>query len=87
MPITRVICRYQYDALDRVCAATPLSGARVQRVYQKDRLSVEIQGAVHRRVMQFDDYVLAEQRAAETVLPATDLQRSVLPGYFNRKAS
>jgi RHS repeat-associated protein len=28
--------------------------------------------------MQFDDHVLAEQRAAETVLPATDLQRSVL---------
>jgi RHS repeat-associated protein len=50
----------------------------VQRIYQKNRLSMEIQGAVHRRVMQFDDHVLAEQRATETVLPATDLQRSVL---------
>jgi len=73
-----ILCRYQYDALDRLCAATPLSDARVQRFYQKNRLSMEIQGAVHRRVMQIDDYVLAEQRAAETVLPATDLQRSVL---------
>jgi RHS repeat-associated protein len=73
-----VLCRYQYDALDRLAAATPLAEATVQRVYQKNRLSVEIQGAVHRRVMQFDDHVLAEQRAAETVLPATDLQRSVL---------
>jgi len=73
-----VLCRYHYDALDRLAAATPLAEASVQRVYQKNRLSVEIQGAVHRRVMQFDDHVLAEQRAAETVLPATDLQRSVL---------
>jgi RHS repeat-associated protein len=73
-----VLCRYQYDALDRLAAATPLAEATVQRVYQKNRLSVEILGAVHRRVMQFDDHVLAEQRAAETVLPATDLQRSVL---------
>lgn len=73
-----VLCRYHYDALDRLAAATPLAEATVQRIYQKNRLSVEIQGAVHRRVMQFDDHVLAEQRAAETVLPATDLQRSVL---------
>ncbi|WP_460042122.1 RHS repeat-associated core domain-containing protein [Pseudomonas sp. S2_H01] len=73
-----VLCRYHYDALDRLAAATPLAEATVQRVYQKYRLSVEIQGALHRRVMQFDDHVLAEQRAAETVLPATDLQRSVL---------
>jgi RHS repeat-associated protein len=73
-----VLCRYHYDALDRLAAATPLAEATVQRVYQKNRLSVEILGAVHRRVMQFDDHVLAEQRAAETVLPATDLQRSVL---------
>ncbi|WP_460042127.1 RHS repeat-associated core domain-containing protein [Pseudomonas sp. S2_H01] len=74
----KLLCRYQYDALDRLAASTPLAEATVQRVYQKNRLSVEIQGALHRRVMQFDDHVLAEQRAAETVLPATDLQRSVL---------
>ncbi|WP_460042128.1 RHS repeat-associated core domain-containing protein [Pseudomonas sp. S2_H01] len=72
------MCRYQYDALDRLATATPLADAMVQRFYQKNRLSMEIQGAVRRRVMQFDDHVLAEQRAAETVLPATDLQRSVL---------
>jgi RHS repeat-associated protein len=77
-PIAHVICRYQYDALDRLAAATPLVEAKVQRVYQKNRLSVEIQVTVHRRVMQFDDHVLAEQRATETMLPATDLQRSVL---------
>jgi RHS repeat-associated protein len=77
-PAETVLSRYQYDALDRLAAATPLVEAKVQRIYQKNRLSVEIQGAVHRRVMQFDDHVLAEQRAAETVLPATDLQRSVL---------
>ncbi|WP_460042124.1 RHS repeat-associated core domain-containing protein [Pseudomonas sp. S2_H01] len=76
--VRSVLCRYRYDALDRLAAATPLAEATVQRVYQKNRLSVEIQGALHRRVMQFDDHVLAEQRAAETVLPATDLQRSVL---------
>jgi RHS repeat-associated protein len=76
--VRTVLCRYRYDALDRLAAATPLAEASVQRVYQKNRLSVEIQGAVHRRVMQFDHHVLAEQRAAETVLPATDLQRSVL---------
>ena len=73
-----VFCRYQYDALDRLAASTPGSNATVQRIYQKNRLSVEIQGAVHRRVMQFDDHVLAEQRATDTMLPATDLQGSVL---------
>ncbi|WP_460042125.1 RHS repeat-associated core domain-containing protein [Pseudomonas sp. S2_H01] len=78
LPIAHVICRYHYDALDRLVAATPLGEATVQRVYQKNLLSVEIQGAMHRQVMQFDDHVLAEQCAAETVLPATDLQRSVL---------
>jgi len=74
----KTLCRYKYDALDRLAVATPLAEATVQRIYQKNRLSMEIQGAVYRRVMQFDDHVLAEQRAAETVLPATDLQRSVL---------
>jgi len=73
-----VFCRYQYDALDRLAASALAFEATVQRVYQKNRLSLEVQGAVHRRVMQFDDHVLAEQRATETVLPATDLQRSVL---------
>ncbi|MHA6124887.1 RHS repeat-associated core domain-containing protein [Pseudomonas fluorescens group sp. PF-1] len=84
MPSNRatVLCRYHYDALNRVTASAPSAQASVQRFYLKDRLTTEIQGAVQRSIMQHEDQLLAQRErqttAVQTHLLATDQQRSVL---------
>ncbi|EGH26291.1 YD repeat-containing protein, partial [Pseudomonas amygdali pv. mori str. 301020] len=40
----RVLCRYRYDALDRIAVVDPDVQEVVSRFYQKNRLTVEIQG-------------------------------------------
>ncbi|MDU8499746.1 RHS repeat-associated core domain-containing protein [Pseudomonas syringae] len=78
----RVLCRYRYDALDRIAVVDPEAQEAVSRFYRKNRLTVEIQGAVRRRVFHAEDRVLAEYEAdgaAERVdLLGTDMQSSVL---------
>ncbi|RXT88454.1 RHS repeat-associated core domain-containing protein [Pseudomonas syringae] len=78
----RVLCRYRYDALDRVAVVDPDAQEAVSRFYQKKRLTVEIQGAMRRRVFLGEDRLLAEYQAdgaAERVdLLGTDRQSSVL---------
>jgi hypothetical protein len=84
MPSKRatVLCRYHYDALDRLAASTPSAQAISQRFYLKDRLTTEIQGVVQRSIMQHEDQLLAQRErqttAVQTHLLATDQQRSVL---------
>ena len=84
MPSNRatVLCRYHYDALNRLAASTPSAQSSAQRFYLKDRLSTEIQGAVQRSIMQHEDHLLAQREhqttAVHTHLLATDQQRSVL---------
>ncbi|WP_082377997.1 RHS repeat-associated core domain-containing protein [Pseudomonas sp. RIT-PI-q] len=77
-----LLCRYRYDALNRLVANTPLAQADSQRFYLKDRLTTEVQGAEQRSIMQHDDQLLAQQQrqsgTVETRLLATDQQRSVL---------
>jgi hypothetical protein len=58
-----VLCRYHYDALNRLTASAPSAQASVQRFYLKDRLSTEIQGAVQRSIMQHEDQLLAQRNA------------------------
>ncbi|GGJ51470.1 RHS repeat-associated core domain-containing protein, partial [Pseudomonas avellanae] len=78
----RVLCLYRYDALDRVAVVDPEAQEAVSRFYQKSRLTVEIQGAVRRRVFHADDRLLAEYEADgagdRVDLLVTDLQSSVL---------
>ncbi|WP_058970484.1 RHS repeat-associated core domain-containing protein [Pseudomonas syringae] len=78
----RVLCRYRYDALDRVAVVDIEAQEAVSRFYQKSRLTVEIQGAVRRRVFHADDRLLAEYEADgagdRVDLLVTDLQSSVL---------
>ncbi|KPY63637.1 RHS repeat-associated core domain-containing protein [Pseudomonas syringae] len=78
----RVLCRYRYDALDRIAVVDPDAQEAVSRFYQKKRLTVEIQGAMRRRVFLGEDRLLAEYQAdgaAERVdLLGTDRQSSVL---------
>ncbi len=78
----RVLCRYRYDALDRVAVVDPEVQEAVSRFYQKNRLTVEIQGETRRRVFHGDDRLLAEYETdgsiTRTDLLGTDRQISVL---------
>ncbi|WP_122585503.1 RHS repeat-associated core domain-containing protein [Pseudomonas viridiflava] len=77
-----VLCRYRHDALDRLAIVDPGAQESVLRFYQKSRLTVEIQGAVRRRIFQSGDHLLAEHSmegsAARVDMLGTDVQRSVL---------
>ncbi|WP_082377998.1 RHS repeat-associated core domain-containing protein [Pseudomonas sp. RIT-PI-q] len=77
-----LLCRYRYDALNRLVANTPSAQVDTQRFYLRDRLATEIQGAEQRSIMQHDDQLLAQQQrqsgTVETRVLATDQQRSVL---------
>ncbi|MCQ9473227.1 RHS repeat-associated core domain-containing protein [Pseudomonas alliivorans] len=81
------LCRYRYDALDRLAAKAPATDTEVQRFYQKNRLATEIQGAVQRHIFQYEDVLLAQaqwaQGEASTDILATDQHRSVLQKLFN----
>jgi RHS repeat-associated protein len=76
-----ILCRYNYDPLDRLADCTPLEQAGVQRYYCKNRLTTEIQGTVRYSFLQHDDQLLAQQQSqgskVDTALLATDQQRSV----------
>ncbi|RMO06950.1 YD repeat-containing protein [Pseudomonas coronafaciens pv. zizaniae] len=79
---SRILCRYRYDALDRIAVVDPGVKGAVSRFYQKNRLTVEIQGAVHRRVFRSQGHLLAEYKTGGTSarldLLGTDLQSTVL---------
>lgn len=77
-----VLCRYQYDALDRLVSREPPGQASTQCFYQKTRLATQIQGQLQHSVFQHADQLLALHRIEEgaplSVLLAPDRQRSVL---------
>ena len=76
------LCKYNYDALDRLIYQHQPNAATHQRFYCKSRLATEIHGTLGHSIIQHDDLLLAEQRregsSIDTTLLATDLQRSVL---------
>src|SRR5476651_91033 len=73
-----VLCRYHYDPLDRLVGHLPAGADSVQRFYQKNRLTTEIQGLVQRSIVQTEDQLLAQHEGGNCILFATDQQRSVL---------
>jgi RHS repeat-associated protein len=78
-----LLCRYQYDPLDRVVNCAPLNQDAVQRFYRKNRLATEIQGPVRYSVFEHESQLMAQQQQHEagrvdSALLAIDLQRSVL---------
>ncbi|WP_223502647.1 RHS repeat-associated core domain-containing protein [Pseudomonas sp. BF-R-24] len=81
-PRETVLCRYHYDALDRLDNSAPAVMDSLQRFYCKTRLATEIQGSVRNSIFQHEDRLLAQQRHENTridsSLLATDQQRSVL---------
>ncbi|WP_130906855.1 RHS repeat-associated core domain-containing protein [Pseudomonas sp. Sample_16] len=77
-----VLCRYRYDALDRLVESGPFHQSPIQCFFQRHHLATQIQGQVQRSIFQNEDQQLAQQRRQgaeiETALLATDQQRSVL---------
>ncbi|KAB0499591.1 RHS repeat-associated core domain-containing protein [Pseudomonas vancouverensis] len=77
-----LLCRYHCDPLDRVAGYAPLSQPILQRFYRKERLATEIQGQVWFSLFEHEAQPLAQQQwqagKVESLLSATDLQRSIL---------
>ncbi|MCQ9391468.1 RHS repeat-associated core domain-containing protein [Pseudomonas syringae] len=79
---TGLLYRYRYDPLDRLASSGLSTQTRIQRFYQNDRLTTELQGNVQRSILQYEQQLLAEQRHDNGHLAmyalATNVQRSVL---------
>jgi RHS repeat-associated protein len=77
-----VLCRYHYDPLDRLINTSPATQDTTMRFYNRSRLTTEIQGQIKRSYFQYDHLPLAQRQlqgqSSDTILLATDSQRSVL---------
>ncbi|WCM51497.1 RHS repeat-associated core domain-containing protein [Pseudomonas sp. WJP1] len=77
-----VICRYHYDALDRLVGTKTANDEELRRFYCRKHLITEIQGVVKRSIFQQNDFLLAQKNktvgADQTSLILTDQMRSVL---------
>lgn len=78
----KILCRYQYDPLDRLTGLKPADHVGMQRFYQNDELVNEIEGQVELTILRHEAQPLAQRlhiaNVTETTLLATDQQRSVL---------
>ncbi|WLH44203.1 RHS repeat-associated core domain-containing protein [Pseudomonas beijingensis] len=78
----KILCRYQYDPLDRLTGLKPAEHVGTQRFYQNDELVNEIEGQVELTIVRHEAQPLAQRlhiaNVTETTLLATDQQRSVL---------
>jgi RHS repeat-associated protein len=82
------LCRYHYDPLDRLATCSPAEQLGIQRFYQKNRLTTEIQGQIQRAFFQTEDQLLAQHQGPNTcTLLASDQQRSVLEGLDAQRQS
>jgi RHS repeat-associated protein len=78
----RILCRYQYDPLDRLTGVGLLERASTQRFYQEDYLITELGEQTRRTIIRHEARPLAQQQSAagdtETTLLATDQAHSLL---------
>ncbi|MFN1265427.1 RHS repeat-associated core domain-containing protein [Pseudomonas lundensis] len=77
-----LLCRYDYDPLDRLTGLLPHPQTPRQRFYRQNRLATDIQGDVQHTIARHGDQLLALQRrdatSSASTLLATDPQHSVL---------
>lgn len=77
-----LLCRYHFDALDRLVSQTPANEAEHQRFYCQSRLATAIQGTFHHSIIQHGALLLAQQNKSSHTLDITllamDPQRSIL---------
>lgn len=82
MSSMKLLCRYQYDPLDRLTGLKPLERSDTQRFYQGNDLVNEIEGQEQLTIMRNEAQPLAQRHSvgdvAKTTLLATDQQHSVL---------
>ncbi|VVQ08391.1 hypothetical protein PS914_04854 [Pseudomonas fluorescens] len=78
----KILCRYQYDPLDRLTGVGLLERASTQRFYQEDHLTTELGEQTQRTIFRHEAQPLAQQQSTagvtETKLLATDQAHSVL---------
>lgn len=81
-PMTRLLNRYRYDALDRLVELEPLELGKLTRFYRGEHLVTQLKGQDAYSVLQHDRQLLAVQSLdggeRNSLLLVTDLQRSVL---------
>lgn len=82
MTYIKMLCRYQYDAVDRLASASQAGLDPFRHLYQKNRLTTQIQGRIQHTLLHANDHLLALQRAhdqgSDCALLATDRQDSVI---------
>ncbi|WP_335945690.1 RHS repeat-associated core domain-containing protein [Pseudomonas sp. G166] len=82
MSSMKLLCRYQYDPLDRLTGLKPLERSDTQRFYQGNDLVNEIEGQEQLTIMRNEAQPLAQRHSVgdvtKTTLLATDQQHSVL---------
>ncbi|BBP58892.1 RHS repeat-associated core domain-containing protein [Pseudomonas sp. St316] len=82
MSSLKLLCRYQYDPLDRLIGLKPLESTGTQRFYQRNDLVNEIEGQEQLTITRNEAQPLAQRLrvadVAKTTLLATDQQHSVL---------
>ena len=78
----KILCRYQYDPLDRLTGVGLLERASTQRFYQQDHLTTELGEQTQRTIIRHEAQPLAQLRIAtggtETTILATDQADSLL---------
>ncbi|MGN8346975.1 RHS repeat-associated core domain-containing protein [Pseudomonas sp. SMV71] len=78
----KILCRYQYDPLDRLTGLKPLESPGTQRFYQNNELVNEIDSEAQLTIVRHGEQPLAQRLSvmgvSETALLATDPQRSPL---------
>ncbi|CAM3439821.1 RHS repeat-associated core domain-containing protein [Pseudomonas floridensis] len=75
-PVT--LCRYFYDALDRLASNAPAGLDSVLRFYQKNRLTTQIHGLIQSSLLHADDHLLGWHEKTGSAILATDHQNSVM---------
>ncbi len=56
------LCRYRYDAMDRLVESEPFRQSIVQCFFLKSYLVTQLQAQVQRSIFQNDDQLLAQQQ-------------------------
>ena len=78
----KILCRYQYDPLDRLTGVGVLERASTQRFYQQDHLTTELGEQTQRTIFRHQARPLAQQQntagVTATTLLATDQAHSLL---------
>ena len=78
----KILCRYQYDPLDRLTGVGLLERASTQRFYQQDHLTTELGEQTQRTIFRHEARPLAQQQSTAgvtaTTLLATDQAHSPL---------